>query len=152
MFAIRAASLAFTVVVLAIVYSRGEGVLRGDEGHSLVASQPFPRMRRAVDPVWCGKMSRRIINVSNRLPVTIEGNEIKKSSGGLVTALEGVASGELKWIGWPGNSVQDPDRRRALTDRFTRELGFTPVFLRDSEVAGFYTGFSNSSVWPLLHY
>src|SRR5687768_2877355 len=99
-------------------------------------------------------MSRRIINVSNRLPVTIEGDEFKKSSGGLVTALEGVSGGryELKWIGWTGDSVADPARQRELEERFTRELGYVPIFMSPDEAAGFYEGFSNSSIWPLLHY
>lgn len=99
-------------------------------------------------------MPRTIINVSNRLPVTIEGSGFKKSSGGLVTALEGVSDGryELKWIGWTGDSAADPARQRELEARFTRELGFVPVFLTEEETSGFYEGFSNSSIWPLLHY
>ncbi|MDQ3439370.1 MAG: bifunctional alpha,alpha-trehalose-phosphate synthase (UDP-forming)/trehalose-phosphatase [Planctomycetota bacterium] len=99
-------------------------------------------------------MPNTIINVSNRLPVTIEGDQIKKSSGGLVTALEGVSGDrfDLRWIGWPGASVDDPAQQRLLTDTFEREHGFSPVFLTDAETAGFYGGFSNSSIWPLLHY
>jgi trehalose 6-phosphate synthase/phosphatase len=97
-------------------------------------------------------MSRTIINVSNRLPVTVEGSELKKSSGGLVTALEGVSTGDLKWIGWTGDSVTDPAQQRELEERFTRELGYSPVFMSADEQAGFYEGFSNSSIWPLLHY
>src|SRR5688500_16429861 len=99
-------------------------------------------------------MLSTIINVSNRLPVTIDGDTIKKSSGGLVTALEGVSGGryELKWIGWTGDSVEDPARQRELADRFTRELGLIPVFINAEESAGFYDGFSNSTIWPLLHY
>src|SRR5688572_13348060 len=97
-------------------------------------------------------MAGTIINVSNRLPVTIDGDRIKKSSGGLVTAMEGLAPGNLKWIGWAGDSTADPARQRELEARFTRELGYTPVFMSPQEVAGFYEGFSNSTTWPLLHY
>jgi trehalose 6-phosphate synthase/phosphatase len=39
-----------------------------------------------------------------------------------------------------------------LAERFARELGYTPVFLSDQESRDFYEGFSNSSLWPLLHY
>ncbi|MDQ3441426.1 MAG: trehalose-6-phosphate synthase, partial [Planctomycetota bacterium] len=99
-------------------------------------------------------MPRTIINVSNRLPVTIEGDHIRKSSGGLVTAMEGVSDGryELKWIGWTGDSTADPARQHELEARFTRELGYVPVFMAPGEVAGFYEGLSNSTTWPLLHY
>ncbi|HEV2292353.1 MAG TPA: bifunctional alpha,alpha-trehalose-phosphate synthase (UDP-forming)/trehalose-phosphatase [Tepidisphaeraceae bacterium] len=99
-------------------------------------------------------MPGTIINVSNRLPITIEGDQIKKSSGGLVTALEAVSGGryELKWIGWTGEGCADATRQRGLEERFTREFGFVPVFMTQAEQAGFYEGFSNSSIWPLLHY
>ena len=94
-----------------------------------------------------------IINVSNRLPVTV-GEEIKKSSGGLVAALEGVSldHGELKWIGWPGKALDEPAQRERLEHALVQEYGFTPVFLSDEQVEAFYEGFSNSTLWPLLHY
>ena len=57
-------------------------------------------------------MRQTIINVSNRLPVTV-GEQIKRSSGGLVAALEGMGEErfDLKWLGWPGGEVPDPARR-----------------------------------------
>ena len=97
-------------------------------------------------------MSGCIINVSNRLPVTV-GEEIRKSSGGLVTALEGVShDGQaLKWVGWPGAAIE-PDRQEALAGKLRDEFGYEPVFMSADEVEAFYEGFSNSSIWPLLHY
>ncbi|MGI8437000.1 MAG: bifunctional alpha,alpha-trehalose-phosphate synthase (UDP-forming)/trehalose-phosphatase [Chthoniobacterales bacterium] len=94
-----------------------------------------------------------IINVSNRLPVTV-GKKITKSSGGLVAALEGLSPNEyeLKWIGWPGATVSDPARQAELEETLARDYGCIPIFLSKKEVAGHYEGFSNSSVWPLLHY
>src|ERR1700739_387678 len=49
-------------------------------------------------------MPNTLINVSNRLPVTVEEDRVIRSSGGLVAALEGLPEGqyETKWIGWPG--------------------------------------------------
>lgn len=98
-------------------------------------------------------MPTTLINLSNRLPVTV-GETITKSSGGLVAALEGLSPNEynLKWIGWPGSSIEDPARRAEIEDLLDREHGCVPVFLSDEEVAGHYQGFSNSSIWPLLHY
>lgn len=95
----------------------------------------------------------RIINVANRLPVTV-GEQIKKSSGGLVSALEGAAANRytIQWVGWPGGSYEDPSRRAAIEKRLTEDFDFNPVFLDADEIAGYYLGFSNASLWPLLHY
>ncbi|MBA2622059.1 MAG: bifunctional alpha,alpha-trehalose-phosphate synthase (UDP-forming)/trehalose-phosphatase [Chthoniobacterales bacterium] len=98
-------------------------------------------------------MPTTLINVSNRLPVTV-GAEITKSSGGLVAALEGLSPQEydLKWIGWPGGAIADPAHQVEIDQALREEHGCIPIFLSDEEVAGHYEGFSNSSVWPLLHY
>lgn len=93
-----------------------------------------------------------LFNVSNRLPVTV-GETIEKSSGGLVAALEGLSSEQfdLKWIGWPGSAM--PSERQPEVERLlVEEHGCIPIFLSEEEAAGHYEGFSNSSVWPLLHY
>jgi len=98
------------------------------------------------------QMATRIINVSNRLPVTV-GETISKSSGGLVAALEGVSADqyELKWIGWPGNEIE-ADRQDEVQRVLEREHGAAAVFLTAAEAEAFYEGFANSSLWPLLHY
>lgn len=100
--------------------------------------------------------NKRIINVSNRLPVRIEGNQLVKSSGGLVSALEGIqdANGgglDLQWIGWPGGAAEE-NVRADLADRLRSEFRYHPIVLSEEEIADFYHGFSNSSLWPLLHY
>jgi trehalose 6-phosphate synthase/phosphatase len=96
---------------------------------------------------------QRIINVSNRLPVTI-GEDIQKSSGGLISAMEGVTGQDLalEWIGWPGGSIEVADRQRELTATLKKDFGFTPVFLTDEEIELYYDGYSNASLWPVLHY
>ena len=98
-------------------------------------------------------MRTTIINVSNRLPVAVA-EKVTKSSGGLVAALEGLSPEEyeLKWIGWPGAGIEDPTRQQQVERLLVDEYGCIPVFLSDAEVAGHYQGFSNSSIWPLLHY
>src|SRR5918993_4182504 len=92
------------------------------------------------------------INVANRLPVTV-GEKITKSSGGLVAALEGLSTDEyaLRWIGWPGSEIEESQQRdveRVLTEQYNS----LPVFLTAEQERGFYEGFSNSAIWPLLHY
>ena len=95
-----------------------------------------------------------IINVSNRLPVTIDGDDIKKSSGGLVAALEGLPRDryDLLWLGWPGAEIPEPARQQELRRRLREQLRCVPVFLSREEADGHYEGFANSSLWPLLHY
>ncbi|MDQ6911957.1 MAG: bifunctional alpha,alpha-trehalose-phosphate synthase (UDP-forming)/trehalose-phosphatase [Verrucomicrobiota bacterium] len=98
-------------------------------------------------------MSTTVINVSNRLPVTVAKKRIRKSSGGLVAALSGLSPNEynLKWLGWPGAAIEN-ERHAEVREQLEREHGCIPVFLSKEEVAGHYEGFANSSIWPLLHY
>lgn len=102
------------------------------------------------------KTRSRIINVSNRLPVKIQGDDLVKSSGGLVSALEGVTGPggdfDLQWIGWPGGPEEDIAYKDRLSKRLRDEFGYHPVFLSEEEIEDFYHGLSNSSLWPLLHY
>ena len=99
-------------------------------------------------------MPQTLINVSNRLPVTVEDDRVTKSSGGLVAALEGLPEGQYqtKWIGWPGAAFPEESRRLEIARKLTEEHGCIPVFLGQEEATAFYEGFSNSSIWPLLHY
>jgi len=93
-----------------------------------------------------------LIIVSNRLPVTI-GKTIEKSSGGLVYAMEGLGDDyDLKWIGWAGGVVDDPAERRKISDELAQRFNYIPIFLSKQDAEDYYTGFSNSSLWPLLHY
>jgi len=93
-----------------------------------------------------------LIIVSNRLPVTI-GKTIEKSSGGLVYAMEGLGDDyDLKWIGWGGGVVDDPAERRKISDELAQRFNYIPIFLSTQDAEDYYTGFSNSSLWPLLHY
>lgn len=95
---------------------------------------------------------KTLINVSNRLPVTI-GQKIKKSSGGLVSALEGLADMyDFRWVGWSGEAVDSRTERERISTELTQRFNFIPLFLEEQEAKHYYTGFSNSSLWPLLHY
>ena len=93
-----------------------------------------------------------LIVVSNRLPVTI-GKTIKKSSGGLVYAMEGLNYGDgFHWLGWAGGVVDDLSERDRITKELTQRFSYRPIFLSKQEAHDYYTGYSNSSLWPLLHY
>ena len=95
----------------------------------------------------------KIINVANRLPVTIKGSKINASSGGLVAAMEGLADKyDLEWVGWPGASFKSHQKQNEIESKLVNDHGYHPVFLSRNEISDFYNGFSNSSLWPLLHY
>lgn len=46
--------------------------------------------------------------------------------------------------------TDDPDRRRLL-ERWERERGFVAVDLPRAVAEGFYEGYSNATLWPVLH-
>ena len=89
--------------------------------------------------------------VANRLPIDMEvlpdgSSAWKRSPGGLVTALEPLLRKQRgAWIGWPG-IVDGPE------DPITEDgLDLYPVRLSADDVADYYEGFSNATLWPLYH-
>jgi trehalose 6-phosphate synthase/phosphatase len=94
---------------------------------------------------------KTVINVSNRLPVTI-GPQIERSSGGLVAAMGDLSTQiDLKWIGWAGGSIDDPVEKERICRELVDTYRYYPIFLEDSQASDYYDGFSNSTMWPLLH-
>ncbi len=89
--------------------------------------------------------------VANRLPIDMEPQPdgtvvFKRSPGGLVTALEPLLRRNRgAWIGWPG--VVDADEDPIVENG----LQLHPVRLDDDDVADYYEGFSNATLWPLYH-
>jgi len=89
--------------------------------------------------------------VANRLPIDMEPQPdgtvvFKRSPGGLVTALEPLLRRNRgAWIGWPGvvDAAEDPIVENGLH--------LHPVRLDDDDVADYYEGFSNATLWPLYH-
>jgi len=89
--------------------------------------------------------------VANRLPIDVERlpdgtTTFKRSPGGLVTALEPLLRKRRgAWIGWPG--ITDGDEDPIVED----DLEMRPVRLSAADVADYYEGFSNATLWPLYH-
>ncbi|MEZ5299063.1 MAG: trehalose-6-phosphate synthase [Verrucomicrobiales bacterium] len=94
----------------------------------------------------------RIILVSNRLPIRLaDGGKPVRTTGGLASALEGAGVlDEAIWVGWPGVSSAELEENPAMGESLA-ELGVVPVSLSAAEMEGFYEGYSNSTLWPLLH-
>lgn len=95
----------------------------------------------------------KLILVSNRLPVKIgPDGTIERTTGGLASAMEGATDETTQWwVGWPGGAIEDMENP-AQVRQSMQEIGLQPVFLTKDEVDGFYEGYSNATLWPLLHY
>ena len=99
-------------------------------------------------------MSRLVI-ISNRLPITIDSKAGEliyyPSAGGLATGLSSLDRNlEKVWIGWPGTAI-DPGREKEVRQDLASKDLF-PVFLSPEEIALYYEGFCNKSIWPHFHY
>lgn len=58
---------------------------------------------------------------------------------------------EQIWVGWPGGVEEDfEDLEQVRAGMLTS--GMAPVFLTKQDLDGFYEGYANSTLWPLLHY
>lgn len=93
---------------------------------------------------------RRLVIVSNRLPVTRAGtgaaSRWSTSTGGLVTALVPILqqSGG-QWVGWTGEAGRG-------TRPFEHDaMQLRPVTLTPAEVESYYHGYCNRTLWPLFH-
>lgn len=96
-----------------------------------------------------------LIVVANRLPVRRveeEGEHVWRTSpGGLVSALMPILQREREngrrgaWVGWSGSASEtlDPFEHDGVWN--------VPVSIDDEEVAGYYNGMANQSLWPLYH-
>ena len=93
--------------------------------------------------------------VANRLPVDLERlpdgtTAWKRSPGGLVTALEPLLRRRRgAWVGWPG--VADDDGELDYEPVVQDDLDLHPVRLTSDDLAEYYEGFSNATLWPLYH-
>ena len=92
-----------------------------------------------------------LVIVANRLPVDRITNPDgspgwRGSPGGLVTAIEPIMRANSGiWVGWPGGTETglEPFEYDGMT--------LDPISLSEDEIAGFYEGFSNATLWPLYH-
>lgn len=99
----------------------------------------------------------RLIVVANRLPVTVkrsqDGNlEYSTSAGGLVSGMSGMSHKlSSQWYGWPGIEISEGDKKD-VKDKLWRDHHAVPVWLSGNLADSHYNGFSNTVLWPLLHY
>ena len=87
----------------------------------------------------------RLVAVSNR---TAAGQENK--AGGLAVALwETLADTNGQWIGWSGRILDFPSNRAKTA--FDDGVEFALTDYSRQQYDGFYLGYSNSVLWPVMH-
>jgi trehalose 6-phosphate synthase len=90
----------------------------------------------------------RLVIVSNRVPA-VKGK--KQLAGGLAVALkDAIAARETLWFGWSGRETES----EPVTKPQIRRAGgvtFATIDLSKAQYRGFYVGFCNTMIWPLLH-
>lgn len=104
------------------------------------------------------KENKRVIIVSNRLPVSIhlrdDEVDLTPSVGGLATGMKAIyKTYDGIWIGWPGVMLDDLDKRQVIDiGQKLKTERCVPVYLNQEDLDHYYFGFSNQTIWPLFHY
>jgi len=88
----------------------------------------------------------RLVVVSNRVALPNESR-----AGGLAVALQGALEehGGL-WFGWSGKRVREASSK--VHGVRSGNIGYATLDLSRREHDGYYSGFSNRTLWPLLHF
>src|ERR1700730_7134154 len=103
-------------------------------------------------------MKRRLLVVSNRLPLTLRKAEdghwtTERSSGGLASAMNPILRDDGgDWIGWAGSSgEEDQEERNSVLKEWAQKDQCFAVELPAEIAKGFYEGYSNQTLWPVFH-
>lgn len=90
----------------------------------------------------------RLVIVSNRVPAARERTQL---AGGLAIALrDALHERDALWFGWSGTTKSGDGTTEPAISRVGRIM-FATVDLGDAEYRGYYQGFSNGMLWPVLH-
>lgn len=94
-----------------------------------------------------------LILASNRLPIQLlPDGTLKRTTGGLASALEGCGLGDnYTWVGW-GGPCPSLGKTEDAFKQSLRDMGVEPILLNQKDIEHYYDGYANSTLWPLLHY
>jgi len=90
----------------------------------------------------------RLVVVSNRVPTGMRSAD----TGGLATALKGALSSGGLWFGWSGEIAPDEAAAEVVRSRIDGNIVFSVLDLTEQDLEEYYFGYSNRSLWPILHY
>jgi trehalose 6-phosphate synthase len=89
----------------------------------------------------------RLVIVSNRVPIPkARGTQ----AGGLAVALRDLLMPGTMWFGWSGRLTAEPSLQPAQVE--ARGVTYATIDLTSDAYRGFYVGFANAVLWPLLHF
>ena len=89
----------------------------------------------------------RLVIVSNRVPIPKARNT---QAGGLAVALHDLMTPGSMWFGWSGRLTPEPSAKPSLVE--ARGVTYATIDLTSEAYRGFYVGFANGVLWPLLHF
>ncbi len=89
----------------------------------------------------------RLVVVSNRVPIP---KSRAATAGGLAVALRDCMTPGTMWFGWNGRLTDEPSPQPSLVE--ARGVTYATVDLSRDDYRGFYVGFANGVLWPLLHF
>ncbi len=89
----------------------------------------------------------RLVIVSNRVPTPKGGGT---QAGGLAVAMKEVTGRrDVLWFGWSGETAETPGPPLTVV---SGQRSIVTTDLTPDEERLYYTGYSNGTLWPLLHY
>jgi trehalose 6-phosphate synthase len=88
----------------------------------------------------------RLVIASNRVPIP---KARGTSAGGLAVALRDLLTPGTMWFGWSGRLAAEPSQPAVVE---ARGVTYATVDLTADAYRGFYVGFANGALWPLLHF
>lgn len=113
------------------------------------------------------KMDKRLLIVSNRLPVQLDDQDdapvFTPSAGGLVSSIRSFLKSKLHtsepntfrstlWIGTLDISQKKYEQNNLSQILHAEDIALHPVFLPSKTRDKHYNGFCNDTIWPLFHY
>ncbi|HEX4181748.1 MAG TPA: trehalose-6-phosphate synthase [Caulobacteraceae bacterium] len=90
----------------------------------------------------------RVVVVSNR--ISLPNARGRPRAGGLTVVLKNAIKVDSLWFGWSGKTTEETSAEAKLVSQ--NGIQYATVDLSEDDYRRFYVGFSNGTLWPLLHF